>query len=68
MIKKKIMEKLGGTGVIVKKVVETVTRLNPKFTANSNAFLNFERHNRKVHVSLYTLAFVFCQLMTVSTL
>ena len=62
------MEALGGTGVIGKKVVEIVTRLNPKFTANSNAFLNFKRHNRKVHVSLYTLAFVFCQLMTVSTL
>ena len=62
------MEKLGGTGVIGKKVVEIVTRLNPKFTANSNAFLNFKRHNRKFHVSLYTFAFVFCQLMTVSTL
>ena len=62
------MEALGGTGVIGKKVVEIVTRLNPSFTANSNAFLNFKRHNRKVHVSLYTLAFVFCQLMTVSTL
>ena len=62
------MEALGGTGVIAKKVVEIVTRLNPKFTANSNAFLKLKRLNRKVHVSLYTLAFVFCQLMSVSTL
>ena len=44
------MEALGGTGVIGKKVVEIVTRLNPKFTANGNTFLYFKRHNRKVHV------------------